>query len=221
MVFARSSIRASISKLFPRRLLFTQTPGDCGRDAQLAQSVQVLEKPFSHQGPFWPPGPRAHRYLGSVGLLGKPMLESLGFSQLQFVGAAGLWPCSSRHSRGRGSRQSQAGGAAAGAKPCWNVSHNHLHSGVAPAPTLTWAHLLLQQPSTHISFLLYQTSTWALSPPAWCNPQRSPCLQGWPPDTRWATQMFSFLPSYLLSTSNRMQWLRVSKVGIGMRGQAE
>lgn len=54
---------------------------------------------------------------------------------------------------------------------------HHLHSVVAPAPTLAWAHLLLQQPSTHISFLLYQASNWALSPPAWCNPQRSPCCR--------------------------------------------
>lgn len=88
------------------------------------QSVQTLEKPSSHQGPFWPPRPRAHRYLRSVGLLGKPVLEGLGFSQLQFVGAAGRWLCSPRHSPGRGSCQSQADGAAARAKPCVNMSQN-------------------------------------------------------------------------------------------------
>lgn len=88
------------------------------------QSVPALEKPSSHQGPFWSPRPRAHRYLRSAGLLGKPMLESLGFSQLQFVSAAGRWLCFSRHSHGRGSRKSQADGAAAGAKPCLSVSQN-------------------------------------------------------------------------------------------------
>lgn len=60
---------------------------------------------------------------------------------------------------------------------CEHEPEHHLHSVLAPAPTLTWAHLLLQQPSTHISFLLYQASNWALFPPAWCDPQWSLCYR--------------------------------------------
>lgn len=52
-----------------------------------AQSVQALEKPPAHQGPFWPGRPRAHRYLRSAGkaCVRKPGLQS----------AAVCWCCRS------------------------------------------------------------------------------------------------------------------------------
>lgn len=46
MVFARSIVRARICKLFARQLLCTQTPGGCGRDAQLVPSLFKLPKTF-------------------------------------------------------------------------------------------------------------------------------------------------------------------------------
>lgn len=83
---------------------------------------KLLKTTCSHQGPFWPPRPRAHRYLIQAALLGKPMSENLGFIQLQFVSAAGPWLRFSRHSHCRGSCQGQADGVAARAKHCVNVS---------------------------------------------------------------------------------------------------
>lgn len=137
MVFARSVVRAGILKLFARQLLCTQTPRGCGRDAQLAPCLFNLPKTScSHQGPHWPPRPGTHRYLRLAGLLGKPTLDNLGFSQLRFVGAAGPWLHFSRHSHCRSSRQGQADGAAAGAKCCLNVSRTTTCTQLlAPAST--------------------------------------------------------------------------------------
>jgi len=160
MVFTRSVIRDRICKLFARQLLCTQMPRGGGRDVQLVSSLfKLLRRSHSHQGPFWPPRPRAHRYLRSAGLLGKPMLENLGFSQLRFVSAAGPWLRSSRHSHYCGSCQGQADGAAARAKPCFNTSRiTTCTQHPAPAPALAWPCLLLQQPSTRVSFLQYRAS---------------------------------------------------------------
>lgn len=186
-MFARSVIRAGICKVFCRQLLCTQTPRGWGRDAQLAPCpFKLLKTSCSHQGPLRPPRPRAHRYLRPAGLLGKPMLENLGFSQLRFVSAAGPWLRFSGLSRCRSSRQGQADGAAAGAKCGLNTSRATTCTQLlAPAPTLAWAHLLLRQPSACVVFFQYGASNWALSPPAWCNTSVLSLLEGWPPETHW------------------------------------
>lgn len=96
---------------------------------------------------------------------------------------------------------------------------HHLHSVVAPVPTFTWAHLLLQQHSSPVFPPPVSSKCLGSFPPQLGVIPSDLLLQGWPPDTHWATQMFSFPSFSLLSTSNQMQWLRVSKVGIDIRGQ--
>lgn len=180
-VFARSVIRARICKRFARQLLCTQTPRGCGRDAQLAPSLfKLLKTSSSHQGPFWPLRPGAHRYLRSAGLLGEPMLENLGFNQLRFVSAAGPWLRFSGHSRCRGSCQDQADDADAGSKPWLKVSRTTTCTQrLAPAPTLARPHLLLRQPGTRAFFSSSIVQlTGLFHPQLGVRAQRSPCHRG-------------------------------------------
>lgn len=228
MVFARSVIRARICKLFARQLLCTQTPRGCGRDAQLAPSLsKLLKTSYSHKAPFWPPRPRAHRYLRSAGLLGKPTLENLGFSQLRFVSAAGPWLRFSRHSHCHGSCQGQADGAAAGAEPCWNMSRTTppalsgcLQHRPSPGPICSCSNPALVFLSSSVEQVtgLFHLQ---LAVTSRCSPyHRGGLLR---PAEEYTPKHKLSLLSLLscFSCPTKCSWLGDNKVGMGMRGQAE
>lgn len=175
MVFARSSIRAGIWKWFPRQLLFTQTPGDCGRDAQPAHSLfKFLKNPLLTRAPFGHQGPEPTGIWGQWDCWGGPCQRAWASvsSSLSGLQVAGWVPAGTAVAVARARARLVMLQPEPSPVGTWARAPPALV--VAPAPTLTCHHLLLQQPSTHISFSLYQARIWALSPPVWCNPQWSP-----------------------------------------------
>lgn len=166
MVFARSSIRASIWKLFPRQLLFPQTPGDCGRDAQLAHSLfKFLKNPPLTRAPCGHQGSEPSGIWGQWHCwesLCQRAWASLSCS-LSVLQVAGCVPAGTAmavaHARARLGCCSQSQALFE------HEPEHHLHSVAAPVPTLTQAHLLLQQRSS----------------PVFPPPVSSKCLGSFPP----------------------------------------